>query len=155
MAPEVARRAIEPYFSTKGDRDGTRARARERPGARPRAPAAICGSTHGSAAGTTISIYLPALDACGRAAGATRPLAALTSRPTAAAVAEEVAQQLARLVGEHAGADLGAMVESLLAEHVEDRAAAPAFGSGAAKTTRGTRARTIAPAHIAHGSSVT
>ena len=34
-------------------------------------------------------------------------------------------------------------------------AAAPAFGSGAPQTTRGTRARTIAPAHIAHGSSVT
>ena len=33
--------------------------------------------------------------------------------------------------------------------------AAPAFGSVAAYTTRGMRARTIAPAHIAHGSSVT
>src|SRR3954453_242713 len=32
---------------------------------------------------------------------------------------------------------------------------APAFGSDAPKTTRGIRANTIAPAHIAHGSSVT
>jgi hypothetical protein len=33
--------------------------------------------------------------------------------------------------------------------------AAPAFGSAVPKTTRGTRASTSAPAHIAHGSSVT
>ena len=33
--------------------------------------------------------------------------------------------------------------------------AAPAFSSQAPKTTRGIRARTIAPAHMAHGSSVT
>src|SRR5688572_25528867 len=33
--------------------------------------------------------------------------------------------------------------------------AAPAFGSGAPKTTRATRAWTIAPAHIGHGSLVT
>src|SRR5690606_2360265 len=32
--------------------------------------------------------------------------------------------------------------------------AAPALGSAQPKTTRGTRASTIAPAHIAHGSSV-
>ncbi len=31
----------------------------------------------------------------------------------------------------------------------------PALGSAAAKTSRPTRASTIAPAHIAHGSSVT
>ena len=33
--------------------------------------------------------------------------------------------------------------------------AAPALGSIAPNTTRGTRASTIAPAHIAHGSNVT
>ena len=71
-------------------------------------------------------------------------------------VAEERLQHLAALLREHATRELdpdgsGARPEA----GRPSEPANPAFGSAAPNTTRSTRARTIAPAHIAHGSSVT
>src|ERR1035437_1455795 len=65
---------------------------------------------------------------------------------------EEGAQQRAALLREQPPGDVRTVVQARLGEHVEH---APALGSLAPKTTRGTRASTIAPVHIAHGSSVT
>ena len=60
------------------------------------------------------------------------------------------------LLGAHARRDLGAVVEPAVADDVPQRAGGTRpSGRTAPKTTRSTRASTLAPAHIVQGSSVT
>jgi hypothetical protein len=80
---------------------------------------------------------------------------AARSGPDSAAGAEEAAQQLTGRLGQHAGSELDAMIEARILHDAAERAAHAGLGSAAAKTRRRTFASTIAPAHMAHGSSVT
>jgi methylphosphotriester-DNA--protein-cysteine methyltransferase len=59
------------------------------------------------------------------------------------------------LVGQHAADDFGVVIQFLVREQVEHRAADAGLGSVAAYTTRARRACIIAPEHMAQGSSVT
>ena len=64
MSPGVARRALEPYFSTKGGRDG-RGLGLASAHAMLRAAGGDLRINSRPGAGTTVSIYLPAVDLTG------------------------------------------------------------------------------------------
>jgi hypothetical protein len=69
--------------------------------------------------------------------------------------AEELVQEESRLLGEDAGDHLGAVIQPAVADHVPETADRTGLLVVRPKTSRSMRARTAAPAHMVHGSSVT